>query len=308
MRKFIIFSPKYSDKSGGVICLHYLTHLINEVGGEAYIFPRFFNYEINKYSLARGVVKSIYSRIVDPLRKFKTNPLFNTPIFNNYKKIKNSDEWIVIYPEIVFGNPLEANNVVRWLLHDPGYHTKKIHYGPGELYFRYQPGFARFEILGSKCSENLLYIEHYPIHLYNEKGVSPRRKGVAYCVYKGKGREIVHTCDDAILIDDLSHEEISLIFKRVEVFISYDTRTAYSVLAALCGCDSVVVPVDGVSAEMWMPSEEFRHGIAYGFDDLPRARMTRGKLIDRINSANCRNRDSVTAFMAEANNYFDAQN
>jgi hypothetical protein len=33
------------------------------------------------------------------------------------------------FKEQVFGNPLNAKNIVRWMLHTPGFHTGKKYYG-----------------------------------------------------------------------------------------------------------------------------------------------------------------------------------
>ena len=73
-----------------------------------------------------------------------------------------------------------------------------------------------------------------------------------------------------------------MIFKRVERFISYDPHTAYSVFAALCGCDSIVVPIDGITKDQWQPDQKSQYGIAYGFDDLDSARQTRMQTLIQV--------------------------
>ena len=93
----------------------------------------------------------------------------------------------------------------------------------------------------------------------------------------------------------MSHPEIAGIFKRVKTFISYDTYTAYSRFAVLCGCESVVVPDEGVTKEQWRPNPADRYGVAYGFSDIEAASRTAHLMKEhtlfeeRISSENVKN-------------------
>lgn len=208
--------------------------------------------------------------------EYLTNPQFNTPVvdFKTAKAIASEPNTIVIYPEVAAGNPLSAKHVVRWLLHDPGFHTKLVAYGPGELYFRFGAETQDIHIPGSTLSEQLLTIVHTPFEYYNQEGLSKIRSGTAYFIGKGKNRIHDQHPKDAALIDGKSHAEISTIFKKVDQFISYDLRTSYSHFAALCGCTSIVIPEEGVEEAQWLPNTQTRVGIAYGFDRIEHARDT----------------------------------
>jgi hypothetical protein len=197
-----------------------------------------------------------------------TNPAFNTPCFDVRRVIgiANNNDFVVIYPEIVAGNPLKAKNVVRWLLHSPGFHTYNINYGQNELYFRFSVETPYFSQAGSYTSEQFLTVVHFPTDTYSMNGVSQERHGSAYCLRKGAGKEIVHDINDSICIDGKSHEQIAEIFKRVKTFYCYDTRTAYYYFASLCGCETIVIPDEGISKEEWLPQPASRVGIRYGID------------------------------------------
>jgi hypothetical protein len=303
-RKFLICAPSYSQNNGGAIVLHKLCHLINTLGEKAYLFPYVDNVELNKFNYRSVLFKFLKNHLRGPFRKFKTIPSLITPVLKNRPNDISTDEWIVVYPEMTFGNPLGAKNVVRWILHDPGFHTNKIYYGKGELYFRISDRFNEIPIHGSIYSDNFLQVFHYPTELYNLKNTNNKRFGTAYCLRKGKNKKIIHDLSTSILIDGMSHEKISQIFKKVNQFISYDEHTTYSYFAGLCGCDSIVVPTDGVTEEEWLPNPEDRYGISYGFNNIEKARKTRALLPNYMKNLENQSILSVQNFLTETENYF----
>ena len=121
--------------------------------------------------------------------ELKTNPSFNTPVLSlkAAHALAQQEDTIVIYAEIIAGNPLGAKNVVRWLLHDPGFHSGHIYYEPGELYFRFNEAVKPFAFPGSTTSDLFLTVVQYPLDLYNLDGALPEseRQGSAYCLRKG---------------------------------------------------------------------------------------------------------------------------
>ena len=102
----------------------------------------------------------------------------------------------------------------------------------------------------------------------------------------------------------LSHKEVSKIFKSVETFISYDTYSAYSIFAALCGCRSIVIPDKDISKEEWYPDKEDRYGIAYGFDDIDAAIATENLVMNRIIHEEKKSISSVKNFIKEVDSFF----
>ena len=85
--KIIIWTPEYSERSGGVVVLHKLCHLLRQKGEDAYVTSN------------------------------------NGPSNMDCPNISGDidvDEDVVIYPEIYNGNPAGVKKVVRWLLNKPG--------------------------------------------------------------------------------------------------------------------------------------------------------------------------------------------
>ena len=88
MKFYVIYSPPLRENSGGILVLHTLGKKIQEKGYKVFMFS-----------------DSTYDDL-------------NTINANEFGKIKNN--CIVIYPEIVIGNPLNAPNVIRWVLNRVG--------------------------------------------------------------------------------------------------------------------------------------------------------------------------------------------
>lgn len=309
MRTILIFALSYTENSGGIIALHKLCDIVNRIGGKAFLVPYFETYTINKLYCWRNAFR-VFNRVFnDKLRglrqsKFQTHPHFMSPVLRTLPKDGFGDDHIVVYPEITFGNPLRAKNVVRWLLHNPGVMSQNIFYGSGEIYFKFHSGLKDFSYPGSIMSKNLLKVIDFPLDVYNKERVSLSRNGSAYCIRKGKHKKIVHDLSDSILIDGKSHAEVAGIFKRVRTFISYDAYTAYSRFAALCGCDSVVIPDEGIGEEEWRPDPSHRCGLAYGYENLEKARKTAPMLQEIVEREQSESLAHAANFINEVNTFF----
>lgn len=116
MKKYIIWTPSLKLNSGGVTLLHRLTHMINTLGYSAFIWPGDNNFQV-----------------------FMTNAKYNISLAN--KEMINDDA-IVVYPEITIGNPLNAKNVVRWILNKPGKLGGDGIYGKEDIVFYLSDAFT----------------------------------------------------------------------------------------------------------------------------------------------------------------------
>jgi hypothetical protein len=303
MKKFLIFATSYDETNGGAIVLHKLCSILNELGYESYLHPYYETYEINKKNCIKYINKSIKSFLFPWRKKYKINPAFNTPVLK--KTITSlSEEWVAIYPEIVFGNPLGAKNVVRWLLHQPGFHSGGIFYGKAELYFKFNSAINDFSFPGSTTSTQHLKVIHYPLEHYNSNSSHATRDGIAYSLRKTKNKPLQHDIENSVLIDGKTHKEISEIFKSVKIFISYDPYTAYSIFAVLCGCDSIVIPDEGVDENEWYPDASDRYGISYGFSKLDESRKTAHFVKDHVIEEEKKSIKNVQSCVAEIETFF----
>lgn len=297
---FFIYAPSYDDNSGGSIALHRLCHIINKSSDHnAYLVP--FGYRKNDF--LKKIKAYLKGNIKRP-KNYKKNPNWDTPIWN---KINIPSTGVVIYPEITENNPLEIKNVVRWLLHQPGFHTGQINYGENELYFKFNSAIKDFKNKNSFLSKNELKVIYYPIDIYNATNTTARDIESCYMVRKGNYKKFIHD-GNSIQLDGKTHTEISAIFRRAKRFICYDDYTAYSIFAILCGCESIVVPGENVSIDSWYPNESDRFGIAYGITEnqLEWARSTQHKVLEHVINEHKKTEERVSLCLQEIEEFFNA--
>lgn len=241
---YVIGYSHFNENSGGELVLYFLCHLLNSVGCKAFMIggsPR------NSLNL-------------------------NCPIMPQTLNLQSEDV-IVVYPEVISGNPLKAKNVVRWILYTIGVNGGSADtHRPEDLIVGFRKEFS-----GNGClitEENQVGI-YYIIDCYKNL-FNPMREKTCYLVHKGYKyhKTFDQHPSDSIKIDGKSHKEVAKIFNESHTFYSYDPNSGYSKYAALCGCDSIVIPRPNLDFKDWRKDARDRFGIAYGLEDLPRARET----------------------------------
>ncbi len=299
-RKYIIYTPLYEENTGGVIVLHKLCSMLREQGGDASIWL-LQKPHISEFRTLRGWIKLLRWCLAVQPKSFLNHIDLTSPYRLPIAKRKDIAEAIIVYPEMVSGNPLNASHVVRWFLNKPGALTGRIEYGVDELYFYYHIHFNDEEL--NLHVEHHLNVIEFMGDVYRHVN-KERRSGSCYMVRKGEGRALDQHAEGAIQIDGMSHQQIADIFNQCEYFISYDLYTMYSRYAAMCGCIPIVVPEEGLTKEAWRPDIENRFGIAYGWDDVTWATETRDDLIRVLAEADVRSRKSVTKFIETSQGFF----
>lgn len=101
----LVYSQNFDSKNGGVVVLHRLVHLINTTTEhQAFLVPNSLNLNVGKYSIL-GIKNSI--KHYRKTKNYTIKPQWKTPVLNSLQDI-NLSEAIVVYPEIVSNNPLNA--------------------------------------------------------------------------------------------------------------------------------------------------------------------------------------------------------
>lgn len=303
--KFIIYAASYKEDVGGIIVMHKLCHLLNEMGHDACFYP-----VLRKgMARARRIFANFTCRypVIGRMtgKGFRLNPRMNTRLLPLMADAQAADV-VTIYGETVSGNPLGARNIVRWFLHQPGFHTGEQNFGEGEFHIDFNEFLTGYDAGKNHLSRQRLHVVHYPLDIYNLDGALPQedRNEIAYCLRKGQLQPGILDVANAVCIDGLTHAEIAAVFKRARLFVSFDAYTAYSSFAALCGAVSVIVPPPGMARQDWYAKEQDRFGIAFGMEEIDWARRTQELVLPHLIARQDESRAAVAGFVEEVGQYF----
>ena len=243
---YIIVTPSYVPNSGGIIALHKLCHDLNQMGERAYL------YHLN----------------IDKKNYFETNQNYQTPIADENTIRGNS---IILYPEIVKGNPLNGKNIVRWLLNRPGEIGGDGYFEKNDLIYHYSSIHLPKDEKNFNKDKTNNFLSTHDINFEIFRDYGNQRKGSCFLIHKGNKALLDNSLHPGAieLTDNTPSEKMAKLFNSVEYFYSYDSATFISVLAALCGAKSIIIPDGTRTIEQLIKAKPY--GIAHGVSDLKRA-------------------------------------
>lgn len=297
MKKIIIFNRfKYF---GGTLVLSCLCKTLRELGYDAKLymctdipfseadvqsfkrqnFKRVIKYKIkhvlNKYFSFIPYIKKLQNSIDDVSSvdmdglSFHKNPSID---------INNS---IVIYPEVTYGNPLNAKFVVRWLMYFYPYSKSSDAYSTNDLFIAFREYFNDIDLNPNKLIITLNYFDSKLYRQYN----FGQRKDKCYILRKGRKRkDLPKHFDGPVFDDNMSQHELVKMFNEYRYCYSYDTQTFYTAIAAVCGCIPIVVMEPGKCESDYLGPGEKHLGRAYGdsVEQIEYAKKTRDDLIKKL--------------------------
>lgn len=269
--KFIVYAPgDYTPNGGGCVALHKLAHNIALLGEHSYIMtsaknPNYLGIQVDE-SQAAELAK---------------------------------EDAIVIYPEVIIGNPLNAKHVMRWILYYVRQYGDYGLFGADDLIYKYAPIYT---LRQEQPVHGELRAMELNLDLFIDRG--EERDGSCF-LYKKQGHKANIHPADSIFIDSYrdrgGNEYLADIFNYCERFYAYDDATWISIMAALCGCESIVVPDNGMTAEQWHNGfPYFKYGIAYGLDDLEYAKSTAYLVKEHLLSLEKESLELTAQFIADS--------
>jgi len=262
---YYVFCPEYRESSSGVVALHVLCHALNLAGHEAWV--------------TTGV----------------TSPRLRTPVVHQGVERGHSAAGlvpVVVYPEVVSGNPLRAPVVARFLLNKPGLLGGDKTYAPSELLFSFSP-----EFLPPGMKAEPLMVPVFDLGLFRPGLPRAERRG--RCFYASRYLESggtlgdeVRGCTELSMRTPRALAELAALFQTTELLYSYE-RSALCTEAMLCGCPVVYLP-NPVLAEFPAEAQLGRDGAAWGNspEEVARAQATVDRIYGRV-------RDLQQAFWGE---------
>lgn len=313
---YIIDTPAYDKKFGGLCALHYLAHELGKLSkNKVYLTtgstnPRWSGTGIDRdipfFLDADDSFKSRLYRWLTALKQYVIFATFKRKITRLQARLFPDLLWryfdkertVIIYGETVIGNPLKAAHVVRWIMNTPGVSGGDGVYQLTDHFFQYHPWFEvdkRYQIKGPLTAIDL----DFQLSTYQNKNL-PNRKGGAYIIRKGRDkRHDQHPSDFVcadLLLEKMSDEEAADFFNSIETFISYDDMTFISVQAALCGCKSIIIPGESDRSLENLKKINRIKGVAYGFDDDEWVNATADQLRSDFEAQNAENLGTIKAF------------
>jgi hypothetical protein len=253
--KFLIYGPPFTECYGGNMVMYKLAKDLHDLGSHV----SFYEYT-------------------------KTNRPNN--YCNNFVDRGANEDEVVIYPEGVESNPLNGQRVIRWILCELGKHSKADvwkTWGATDLIYHY----GTYNPTKNSIVKRPLFTMDLP-HVFTNYNYP--RSGACYTLRKADKfhkmpLNFIHPSDSTCIPYEVSHNMLINVFNKHKYFYCYDPYTFLAIIAALCGCIPIVIPLEGVSKYDWLKSlyvgpymeaKELTNiaGIAYGIDDISYAEST----------------------------------
>ena len=224
------------------------------------------------------------------IHKGKHNIVQNNLFNNYYNNDFDLNDCIVIYCEGIVGNPLNAPYVVRWMLSELG---KNVPYnyvdtwGKNELVY-----YFNSELKIQNNIDKLDDIYKFLTIMY----VNPDIKQINYnsrlgfChtyrkLFYHKNINILHPKNSFEITRYHTQNDYIEIFNKYKYFVCYDPLTFLCIIAPLCGCISIIYPLDGMSKKEWLQTTGLNEYLKYK-NDYNIYGVAYGNSQDEINYAN----------------------
>ena len=222
---YYLLAPDYRETSSGIVSMHYLCHVLNLNGREAYICG---------------------AKVVNPALK---TPLLDPAIAERHKG--EGKVPIAVYPEVIEGNPLGCDVVARFLLNFEGFLTgKSMQAAASDLLFY---SGALIAARHGYPDGDLLCLPTIDVELFSAPAPGTVREGK----YLYQNRHPLGQIDYSLLPADirllsmanaLTLPELAVVLRKAEVMYTHEWSMT-CVIAVLCGCPVIFIPGHGIDQQ-----------------------------------------------------------
>ena len=248
--KILIYSYGYNWRIGGFVALHKLAESISQMGYEVYLLN-------GEKSKAGGATCVEMQEAIE---------------------IASDPQTVVVYPEALAGNPLNSKKVARWVLFFPGFQGGDTTYESCEFVFTWSKEYVKnsiYEFAPVLNFAGILDDNFFDLNLARTKDTILIKKGI-HEIEKRRSNflepylENLYELEPAedIISGATDISDFNFKLNQIRYFISYDNYTYHSVLAALAGCISIVIPEIERSSDAFFDlfPEAKLAGVSYGFE------------------------------------------
>ena len=280
MKILIVNFPVYY---GGTLVLSALCRELRLAGYDARLYPVFGKFS-GLSSFRKRFFSSIGLTFFRPLmrRLFKDSRHLLMPGLRFWCwPFLSKNDTIVIYPDVVHGNPLKAKHVMRYLMYHYKFADDASAHGKDDLFVAFREIFNSPEL---NPNGYICHINFFDSELYRQFNFGAR-KGNCYVVRKGATRGDLPKTFDGPVLDDLPESEKVKVLNERKFCYFYDLQTFYSAIAVVCGCIPIMIPEPGKSeSDYRRPGEMHAYGLAWSAaeEQIRYAAETRDKCLAQL--------------------------
>ena len=239
------------------------------------------------------------------------HPHENINIISTYKTEYDNNWWgsyqwepfnynpyrtISIYTNLTWGNPFNTINNARWFLGH--YEEEKWDSQKNDVIYN----FGSFEI-PEKNQRKLTIFDYHLDKFYNKH--SPNRKGFAYLLHKNTpewGKEFLSNFGATEIPHYNGQKTIEYLldeFNKYEYLLTFDDKSYYTSIAALCGTKSIILnPNKDILPSEYRENNPIQMcGVAYGMNDLRWAENTIDLVRDNLSELEKRDKQTIYNFV-----------
>ncbi len=241
--------------TGGVVAMHQLAKKISDLGEDVIMITK------PEYDSENIKIKDI----------------------SYIKNLSDEDKkkHVIIYPQIILGNPMQIPNVARWILYDTDINQENS-WEETDEYFN----FGSFNTIKKKTNKKLTVFNYYFELFQNKK--NKRKKTFCHLLHKHtpiEGTELLYELNSENLGNWKSlgcHDYLNDRLNDCEYFLTYDQKSFFPLAAGLCGAKTIILNPDNkiTPNEYRLQNPIQMYGVAYGWDDISWAKKT----IDMVRS------------------------